>query len=187
MIADAGRPAAAIVAAADKPEASALATLHDIVLPPAVSWWPLAPGWYVVIGLALLALIPLARHAARRHRARAYRREALREIDALQRRAATGAASADALAEVAALLRRVALHAAPRAEVAALAGQDWVEHLARMAGAPLAPAVADALLRAPYARRHGEGDAGAEVIAAAFATARRCVARHRAAAPAGSS
>jgi hypothetical protein len=56
-----------------------------------------------------------------------------------------------------------------------------------MAGAPLAPAVADALLRAPYARRHGQRDADAEVIDAAFATARRCVARHRAAAPAGSS
>jgi hypothetical protein len=56
-----------------------------------------------------------------------------------------------------------------------------------MAGVPLAPAVAEALLRAPYAHRHGQGVAGAEVIAAAFVTARRCVTRHRAAAPAGSS
>jgi len=185
MIAGVDTPAAAMIVGVDTPDAAALATLHDIVLPPAVSWWPLAPGWYVVVGIALLALVPLALHAVRRRRARAYRREAMREIDALERRAVSGAAPRDMLAELAALLRRVALHAAPRERVAALAGPDWIEHLTRMAGAPLAPAVADALLRAPYARDDGHGDADHSVIDAAFVTARRCVRRHRTAVRSG--
>ena len=29
--------------------------LHDIVLPPPIPWWPPAPGWYVVLGVLLLA------------------------------------------------------------------------------------------------------------------------------------
>jgi len=168
-----------MMAGVDKPDAATLATLHDIVLPPAITWWPVAPGWYAVIVVALLVLALLAGYAVRRHRARAYRREAMREIAAIQRRAASGAAAGDVLAELAGLLRRVALHAAPRERVAALAGPDWIEHLTRMAGAPLPTAVADALLRAPYARYGAQDMANPPVIDAAIAAARRCVRRHR--------
>ena len=44
------------------PDPSSLDNLFDIVVPPPVSWWPPAPGWYVVGGLA----IALAVWAARR-------------------------------------------------------------------------------------------------------------------------
>ena len=29
--------------------------LRDLHLPDAISWWPLAPGWWIVLGLALIA------------------------------------------------------------------------------------------------------------------------------------
>ena len=56
--------------------ATSLDRLHDIVLPPEVSWWPPASGWYVVGGILLLLLLFLV-HRARKHwLANAYRRAA---------------------------------------------------------------------------------------------------------------
>lgn len=37
-------------------DAASLANLHDIVLPPSVSWWPLAWGWYLLSALLLVGL-----------------------------------------------------------------------------------------------------------------------------------
>ena len=31
--------------------------LRDIHLPTEISWWPLAPGWWIVIGLILLGIV----------------------------------------------------------------------------------------------------------------------------------
>ena len=61
-----------------------LANLYDIVVPePASLWWPLAPGWWAVIGLVFLALILIAWRLAVVWRRNAYRRVALAELDRL--------------------------------------------------------------------------------------------------------
>ena len=62
-------------------EPDPLAQLRDIHLPEAISFWPPAPGWWLlalvsIIFLALIALLWL-----RRKRARIYRQEALQELD----------------------------------------------------------------------------------------------------------
>lgn len=102
--------------------------LRDIVVPQAVSVWPLAPGWYLVAGLATIALACGVIVAWRRRRARAYRRAGLAELDRL---VAAGAAELEALP---ALVKRVALAAYPRDRVAALSGQRWLEFLDRTGG-----------------------------------------------------
>ncbi len=63
-----------------------LERLHDIAVPPSVSWWPPAPGWYVVgaivfvlLGVSVLTMID----HWRRNR---YRREALKELDRMTRK-----------------------------------------------------------------------------------------------------
>ena len=30
--------------------------LHDVIVPNQVSWWPLAPAWWVIIAIVILAL-----------------------------------------------------------------------------------------------------------------------------------
>jgi hypothetical protein len=99
-----------------------LSNLRDIAMPPPVSFWPPAPGWWVV-GAACLAAGCLAVAAVVRHRRRnAYRREALREL-----------ASADA-SDISAILKRAALAAFPREQVASLSGPAWLAFLDRTGG-----------------------------------------------------
>ena len=100
--------------------------LHDLVLPPAVPWWPLAPGWYAVIALALVAAAWMTLSVWRRWQANAYRREAMRELASLQ--------SAEAIAE---LLRRTALAIAPRPEIAQRTGSAWLDWLVAQSPEPM--------------------------------------------------
>ena len=96
-----------------------LDNLYDIVESAPVSlWWPLAPGWWVLIALlTVAALIGLCRFLLKRHR-NAYRRWALKELDALEEPGMLPT-----------LLKRVALAAYPREEVGALSGRAWLSFL----------------------------------------------------------
>jgi hypothetical protein len=120
---------------------TSLDRLHDIVLPPAVPWWPLAPGWYglflVVLGLVLV----LAHRAWKRHCATAYRRAALREL--------TKASDAAAIAE---LLRRTALAMAPRAVVAGQTGATWLDWLDAQCPRAMPETVREQLTAGVYGR-----------------------------------
>lgn len=96
-----------------------LDNLHDIVeLEPISLWWPLAHGWWVLLGLVGVGLLVGLWRYARYWGRNAYRRYALKELDQLE--------SPTALPV---LLKRVALVAFPRAEVAPLSGQPWIDFL----------------------------------------------------------
>ncbi|HGG60312.1 MAG TPA: DUF4381 domain-containing protein [Gammaproteobacteria bacterium] len=102
-----------------KPSLDDLRPLHA---PEPLPWWPPAPGWWILLGLALLAL---AIWAWRRRRLR-LQRLALRELTLLAEREAGFAHCAG---EVNRLLKRYALVCFPRDEVAGLSGRQWLEFL----------------------------------------------------------
>lgn len=106
--------------------AASLDRLHDLALPPQVSWWPPAPGWYVLIALALAAAGWLAFRAWKHWRSNAYRRAALKELQSL-----------DTPAAIAELLRRTALAIAPRPVVAELIGPAWPDWLTAESPEPM--------------------------------------------------
>jgi len=97
-----------------------LQNLNDIVVPGPVGSWPLAPGWYVVGGIALIVLLVLAFRWWRRWQGNRYRRQAMTEL-ALIRVQTCG----ESLRQLPVLLKRAALSAWPREEVAALTGLAW--------------------------------------------------------------
>lgn len=109
------------------PDATSLEHLVDIVVPPPVPWWPPAPGWYVVGGLALVLGLRAARRAWVRWHAAAYRRAALAELERLESQGQREAA----LRELPALVKRTALAAFPRDAVASLSGAAWLRFLDR--------------------------------------------------------
>jgi hypothetical protein len=97
---------------------TSLDRLHDLVLPPAVPWWPLATGWYVVMGIILVFLLILAYRTWKSWKANAYRRAALSQL----------AETKDALA-IAELLRCTALAVAPRHVIAEKTDMAWTNWL----------------------------------------------------------
>lgn len=105
---------------------ASLDNLRDIVEPPPVSWWPPAPGWWMLFAIfASVASVVIWRRW-QTWRANAYRRAALAEL--------RSTADARAIAEI---LKRVALVANPRTEIASKTGPAWLSWLESEGGQPL--------------------------------------------------
>ena len=104
--------------------------LRDIHVPQVSMWWPLAPGWWIL--LALLALGVAALVLVLRRRA-AWRRYVEASLADLREASARHAEDGDALAFAATasqLVRRVARMRDPRS--VALSGASWRDALATM-------------------------------------------------------
>ena len=125
---------------------ASLANLRDIVTPPPVPWWPLAPGWWFLLTVLGLVAVLVAVQGWRRWRANAYRRAALRALG-----------HAENAASIAEILKRAALVASPRAQVASLTGSAWVKWLAETGGRPVPAAVSQALTIGVFAERESAG------------------------------
>ena len=134
---------------------ASLDNLREIILPPPVPWWPLAPGWWLLLAAIALAASAFAFRLFRRWRANAYRRAALREL-----------AIAGDVTAIAEILKRTALVAYPRKDVAALSGAAWLAWLAQT-GHRRAPAdVTAALTTGVFATEEAENIAPVATFAA---------------------
>jgi hypothetical protein len=134
--------------------------LRDIHLPVEPSWWPPAPGWWVLAGLAALLLVWLLRVSLRR-RARARRqRSLLLAFDAIQRRHARDADGAALVASLSELLRRATHAHAPAS--ALLQGDAWLDFLDRNDGSrPFRSGAGRLLLDGPWRPHVPRADADA--------------------------
>jgi hypothetical protein len=120
-------------AATDAPRPG-LERLHEIYLPEPVNWMPRTIGWYVLLGLLIVAAAWWGYSRFRRFKANRYRRLALDELRAIENRLARPDTRAGALAEIPNLLKRTALSAFPRLVVAELSGEQWLSFLDRTMG-----------------------------------------------------
>jgi hypothetical protein len=64
--------------------ASPLDQLRDIHLPEPIGWWPLAPGWWILMIGGCLLLSWLINVFYRRYSAKLYRRQALKKLHQLE-------------------------------------------------------------------------------------------------------
>lgn len=130
---------------------ASLQNLNDIVLPATVGWWPLATGWYVLIGFLLIALAWFSYRSLRRWTNNGYRRAALHELQLLEERIQQPEARDASLRQIPGLLKRTALSVYPRSQVASLTGKDWFHFLNSTAKNPLFPeAITDTLNTVSY-------------------------------------
>jgi hypothetical protein len=110
--------------------ADPLAQLRDITAPAAPPFWPPAPGWWVLMALALVVVWLLYRWAqpkfAKRRRVQAWQRLLAQLEQKTSEQYVMGASE---------LARRIALR--HDAHAAKLSGQAWLEHLDGLAKSPV--------------------------------------------------
>lgn len=106
-----------------------LAQLRDIHLPEPIGWWPLAPGWWLLIIVSISLLSILLWRLWRKMVAARAKKEALQLLKMYEAQSLNEKNTAPLCAKISELLRRVALAYFPRKEVAALHGTAWIEFL----------------------------------------------------------
>ncbi|MFP6639238.1 MAG: DUF4381 domain-containing protein [Myxococcota bacterium] len=114
------------------PAPQALAELRDIHLPDPISFWPLAPGWW--LALAGAALLVLAVQFLRHRRRLSARRAALSELQQLDEHYSESGDGSALARGLSALLRRVTLLSSERSQVATLHGDARAQFLGAAAG-----------------------------------------------------
>ena len=111
-----------------QPASSPLDQLADIHLPDGVSWWPLAPGWWILLALAILLALGFFIWRSRKARNH-YRRVAQQELADIYRAYQASQDTAAYLQALSLLLRRSALTAYPHTFNASIKGSDWLHWL----------------------------------------------------------
>ncbi|MEX2130432.1 MAG: DUF4381 domain-containing protein [Pseudohongiellaceae bacterium] len=119
--------------------AELLEQLADIHLPAAVSFWPPAPGWWLLAILLIAVLISSGIKIAAAIKSRRICAFALAELERIYTRYAQAEANAETqqveaarllfVNELNAVLRRVALWHYPDAGIASLGGRAWVDFI----------------------------------------------------------
>lgn len=110
-------------------EQAPLLDLHDIVLPEPVSWVPQTLGWWILLGILVVALAWATAAAIRRRRTNRYRTLALAHLARIETELADPATRATAVTALPVLVKQTALAFRPRSEVAALSGSSWLRFL----------------------------------------------------------
>ena len=105
--------------------------LRDLQLPEAIGWWPLAPGWWIVLAIVGAVLGYVLWRTYKWWQFNAPRRFALRELARYETEFLEHRDPIRLGKQVSELLRRGMLAYAPRDEVAGLTGEAWLAWLDR--------------------------------------------------------
>lgn len=151
----------------------------EVTAPAAISWLPATPLTYA---LALVGLGLIGGYLHRRWRSwqgNRYRREALRQLQHLQRRYETG--DTESLGQLPELLRHCALACWPRHEVASLHDRQWQQFLLDTCPAmsDVEPRCLDELLRLAYIPPEQRKATSAEQANRYFHWCRQWIERHQ--------
>lgn len=106
--------------------------LRDIHLPDAISWWPLAPGWWISL-LLVIILITLIVYFVRRYRN--HKLSALylanKELEQIKNNFDANQNKIVLVKALSELIRRVSISVFQRQETAGLTGEEWLTFLDR--------------------------------------------------------
>ncbi len=135
-------------------EVDPLTQLKDIHLPPAVGWWPLAPGWYALIVLIFVLIGLISFLCYKRYLNTRAKKQALVLLQNYLTFYEKDHNVQLASARISELLKRVALVYYPREEVASIHGQEWIGFLNKTSKGLDFESVKSMLLDSPF--KHNE-------------------------------
>ena len=137
--------------------------LRDLHLPAEIGWWPLAPGWWVIVAIATALVLWFCWQKFLLWRANRARRIALRELNWIGQRYAQSNDLQQLAKDLSELLRRGLLAYAPRHVVAGLTGDAWLQWLDQGLESPVFAEGAGRLIGSlPYQRQAADDDAAAD-------------------------
>ena len=102
--------------------------LRDIHLPEAISWWPLAPGWWILLACFIFVFIFLF-IARKIYRSRQLSRDIGSELEIIKQQFETTQNKSQLARSLSILLRRANITYNPRSGIAGLTGEDWLAWL----------------------------------------------------------
>ena len=102
--------------------------LRDIHLPEPVSWWPPAPGWWILLlsAIAIIAAILVYRRMRQRS---LVKRTALAELETIRKQYQDRHDAVELVQALSALMRRASISFYQRRNSASLTGEQWLQHL----------------------------------------------------------
>lgn len=106
----------------------ALLELRDIHLPDPVSWWPPAPGWWILIACIVVLLITIF-IAKKIYSGRQLKRDITAELDSIKQQFQKTQDKSQLAKSLSVLLRRASITFYPASNIAGLTGSDWLQHL----------------------------------------------------------
>lgn len=110
---------------------SLLEQLHDIDGIDAISRWPLAIGWWVLIGLAIVMIILAVSFVISRIRfKRSWKYDTFKKLAILEENL-TDITARQTVMTLSEYIRRIVLRRFPRKECAGLVGKAWLKWLAK--------------------------------------------------------
>lgn len=102
--------------------------LRDIHLPEAVSWWPPAPGWWLLLVLTAMIVAVVFLFIRIRQR-RQLKRTVLAELNSIRQQYNDNHDRIEIARALSALMRRASISFYPRHDSASLTGEQWLQHL----------------------------------------------------------
>ena len=129
--------------------ASAPLPLHDLQLPEAISWWPLAPGWWALLVMVLILLFTLAYFTRNWWRNNQDKRNAQQLLKSAYAQWQANQNQQQLIMQFNSVLKRYCRNRFPQA--ISLSGEQWTDFLNRSAATSLFSGIeAEALQSGAY-------------------------------------
>ena len=116
---------------------SALDQLPPLMLPEAIGWWPLAPGWWIVIAATAFTLCALIYCAHRYYHRGRLRRATLKLAQQHWLAYEANPNTATYLVNMVQLIRRFCLHQYNQPPLTSSSGEPWLQQLDALTGSSL--------------------------------------------------
>lgn len=132
--------------------------IRDIHLPEAISWWPLAIGWWIVIALVLCALMLLYVYITKLNKP-TLKRKAKAKIASIEKKFVETQNPVLCVSEISMFFRQVVITDNNEKNVAGLTGQSWLEWLDKSLKEPeFSQGPGQLLINGPYQQNVNKND-----------------------------
>jgi len=102
--------------------------LRDIHLPEPISWWPLAPGWWILFACTIIIIVAII-ISRKIYLSKQLKRDIKAELENIKQQFQQTQNKLQLAKSLSVLLRRASISYYPKADIAGLTGDSWLSYL----------------------------------------------------------